>query len=1125
MQIIEASIRRPVMVTVAVLLIAIFGSLLVQRVPVQLTPNVDQPMVTITTNWIGASPQEVVREIVEEQEEVLKTIEGLREMTSTSNWGSSTVKLEFHIGVDKDKALNEVRDKLRQVPEYPNDVDEPVVQSVTSASQDYIAWMLLTPPPGEAPKPGSFFEGDVTELQDFAEDFIKPELERAEGVSEVMVFGGREREMQVRIDLQKLAARGMTVEQCIAALQKENADLTAGAIEAGKLETSVRVVGQYADPESILNTVVAYSQQGTPVYVRDIATARIGFKRQTSMVRSQGVPVMAIAAKRETGSNVLEVMSHLKQAIVKVNEQVLQPRGWNLELRQVYDQTIYINDAVSAARSDLIMGSLLAAVVLFLTLRSVGATLVVLVAIPISIVGTFVGMALTGRSLNVISMAGLTFAVGMGIDNCIVVLENIFRHREMGKDRFQAAFDGTKEVWGAIVAATLTNIAVFLPIVFIQDEAGQLFRDLAIALTFSFILYLLVSPTVIPMLASLFLRKMPSSMVQKDTSSVPQTRLGRITQPIARLSTRMSEGFYHLVLWFTRGIIRRVAMFVVMVVGAYFASIWLMPPSDYLPAGNQNLLFGILAPPPGYNLNEFRSMAEDHIEKQLRPWWEAAPGTPEMAELQEQWLKNRDEVAIPGMLQQVEETRNAMKDAPPEAVAAAIAPIEAQIHQLQRTEPPSGIDNFFYVTVNSTIFMGATAADRQNPTPLLNLFNKAVSGIPGTFGQFFQFPIFQSEETGNSLSISLRGDENDRVLKAAEAMQGTMGGIFKVYVRAEPANFNLGRPEVRVDPDRVRSAAAGTDTAAIRTLSAVAVEGAVLGDYRDLGRSIDLTLMSDRRYSVPQLADVPMATRDGRVIPMGSVVNLVQISSPQQINRIEEQPAVTLTLPLAAGQTIQEASETLRTSVIEPLREAGVLTPDITVRATGNADRLEEFLGSFIPGFVLAGVVCYLLMAALMENFIYPLVIIMSVPVAMVGGFLGLAILHHFVPTATLDVLTMLGFVILIGTIVNNPILIVYQTLNYTREGMERNKAIALSTQTRVRPIFMSVITSVAAMVPLVVMGGAGSELYRGLGAVVVGGLLLSTIFTLIITPTLMSLMMDLSEGIMGLRRKFSRAG
>ncbi len=1137
MNIIERSIRLPVTVTVAVMLVLIFGGLGLLNTPIQLTPNVDQPVISVTTTWFGASPQEMVREVAEEQEKVLKGVSGLREMSSSNMEGRTELRLEFAVGVDKEAALNEVRDKLRQVPDYPAEVDEPIIEAIDSSNQDYIAWMLLIQrePPGTRGLPREGYNGDVASLGDFLEDELQPVLERAEGIEHIRIFGGREREMQVRVNMQALAARGLTLDQLIQALQDENADITAGTIAEGKRETSIRVVGQYEAPDQIMNTVIAYSDQGAPTYVADVATVELDFKKEVAFVRSMGEPVVAIAAQREVGANVLDAMAALKEQIKVANETILEPTNWGLELVQVYDQTVYIWDALYQARNNLLIGAILAAVVLFVTLRSVGATTVVLVAVPISVMGTFLGLWLTGRNINVITMAGLTFAVGMGIDNAIVVLENIFRHREMGKDRIQAAIDGTREVWGAIVAATLTNVVVFLPMVFIQEEAGQLFRDIAVALTISFFFYLFVAPTVMPMLTTWFLRRMPAGL-QDDESKGNQTVLGRVTRPVGLFEKWVSQKFHDMVIWLTRGVWRRVVLVLTLVVLATLGSWWLMPPRDYLPAGNQNLVFGILLPPPGYSRDEFRSMAY-HVENILKPWWEVGPrpGDSEevleqkrqrLQELQAGWRQHVDQNVIPALEKQIAAAEQAVAAGAMsrEQADKATEQPRAILAGLRYAPPPPPIDNFFFVNFGNIAFMGASAnhEDAANVSSLGFLMNGSIEGIPGTFGFFQQAPIFRTDRFGSGLTIHVTGPNNDQVLATAAIMQGVLMEVFSTYPQSDPNNFNLGRSEVQIVPDRVRAAAAGVPTSLIRTALAVAVDGRVVGDYRYQGRAVDLTVVTDRpreTHRTEDLGDVPLATVNGEIAPLGSVVQFIQTSAPQQINRIEEQPAVSFNVQLPPAMTIQQAAEMIETRVAE-MRDAGIITPEIRIITAGSADRLRTFMRAFLPGFILAAVVTYLLMASLFESFLHPFVIILTVPFGMFGGFVGLALLHWFVPTTKLDVLTMLGFVILIGTIVNMPILIVHQALNNIANGMDRPRAIAFSTQTRVRPIFMSIITSVAGMSPLVIFGGAGSELYRGLGAVIVGGLLLSTFFTLFITPTLMSLALDIMDG---LRRLFRR--
>ncbi|NUQ48735.1 MAG: efflux RND transporter permease subunit, partial [Phycisphaerae bacterium] len=497
MNLIQICLRRPVGVSVGVLLTVLFGLLALFSIPVQLTPNVDVTVVTVTTRWSGANPQEIEREIVDRQEEQLRSVNGMEKMTSASRDNEATITLEFYPGVTKSDALRDVADKLRQVSGYPVEVDEPTIQAADQSVDNPIAWLILYPAPGE--------EERVTELYDFADDNIKPYLDRVPGVASVNIYGGKEREVQVRVDAGRLASRGLTFSDVQQALRRQNVNASAGFSSEGKRDYTVRAVGQYESLDEIRDTVIAYTPGG-PVYVRDVAEVRDSFKRAFSMVRSKGTTVLAFPVRREVGTNVLTVMAGVRAAIERVNKEVLSARGMRLELTQVYDETVYINQSIAMVRNNIIYGGTLAVVVLMLFLRNWRATLAVALSIPISVIATFLVVVGAGRTLNVISLAGIAFAVGMVVDNCIVVLENIYRHRQMGKDVMTSCFDGTNEIWAAVLASTLTTMAVFIPVIFVEQEAGQLFRDISIATAAAVALSLVVAVTVTPVLASRLLR-------------------------------------------------------------------------------------------------------------------------------------------------------------------------------------------------------------------------------------------------------------------------------------------------------------------------------------------------------------------------------------------------------------------------------------------------------------------------------------------------------------------------------------------------------------------------------------------------------------------------------------------
>ena len=1136
MGIIRFAINNPVKIAVGVILIVLFGFVAILRVPMQLTPDVDRPVISVKTTWVGASPQEIESEIVDRQEDKLKNVTGLKKMTSTASQGQATITLEFPVGIDWSIAYRNVSDKLRQVTGYPEEIDEPTITATDSGMDKTIAWMMMYAKDGE----------DVAPLKTFIIEKVKPILERAEGIAEVDVYGGRDREIQIEIDAEGLAARALTFRDVERALRQQNVNVSAGTITQGKRDYTYRTVGEFRTLEDIEQTVVAY-RDGGPVYIRDIARVIDGFKKPVSFVRSKGRFVLALPARRETGANVLSAMESLKKQIAKVNAEVLEPRGLGLELTQVYDETKYIISARNLVVTNIFFGGLLAIIVLVVFLRSASATGIVTVAIPISVIGTFLVIRLLNRSLNVVMLAGMAFAVGMVVDNAIVVLENIYRHRSMGKSRPQAALDGAREVWGAVLASTLTTMAVFIPVITIEEEAGQLFKDIAIAISSAVAMSLLVSVLVIPPLAARFLSTSRASRRADEDGEAGGWRLGMW---IASLVETL-----------LRGVGRRIAVVVGLSLFAVLGSILLMPSTEYLPAGNKNLVFGFLFSPPGYSIEEFRRMSEivqegdpDDPFDGLRPRWEAET----MAD-----VEHLAKVDIP--LGRSGETVRTV------------------------TAPP--IDNFFYVSFDGGAFMGCTAKDPTNVKPLVYVMKEAGGRVPGVFAVFHQSSLFASGlRGGGSVDLEIRGDDRAEVVAAAKAARRRIMELGYDRPTGTPANFDLGRPEIQLVPDRTKSADLGLDVRDVGFIVRACIDGAFVGEFNDRGDKVDMALKvaGTAGASMDQIGQIPIYTASGHIVPLATTIDFRRTTAPQQITHIEEMNSVTLSVTPPLGVPLQETMRRLEEEVVAPLRAQGIISKGIITGMAGTADKLTQTqralvgdfrglatrpkipglsvgaslvvialalavaviavrfirggrwatrvaLGGIVvggvaffvanPGFaemalqsraVLALLITYLLMAALFESFAYPFVIMFSVPLAAVGGFAALRIVHEVSwydissPIQQLDVLTMLGFVILVGIVVNNAILIVHQALNNMRDGgMDPKAATIRSVQTRTRPIFMSALTSIFGMLPLVIMTGPGSELYRGLGSVVLGGLLVSTLFSLLVVPVMFTLFLD----------------
>ncbi|MCG3126668.1 MAG: Multidrug export protein AcrF [Phycisphaerae bacterium] len=1116
MDLIRICVDRPVAVAVGVLLLVMFGLLSLFQLPVQLTPDVDVPVLTVSTYWPGANPQEVEREIIDRQEDQLRSVRGLRKMTSTSKDNTGVVTLEFYRGVDKYQAQREINDKLGQVQGYPIEVEEPVVQLQNEEMNNIIAWLILYPGQGRD-------DDEVRKLRDFAEDFIKPYLDRVPGVAGVPVYGGFEREVQIRVDAGQLAARGITFRELETALRQQNADISAGTRMQGKRDYAVRTVGQFESLDEIRNTVIA-STAGGPVYVRDVAEVRQAYKDPEGFVRSNGQYVLALPVRAEVGSNVVAVMADLKKAIAKVNEEVLRGRGMDLELVQVYDQTLYIQHAIDMVQSNIVYGSALVLGLLLAFLRSWRATAVLALTIPVSIIGTFVVIVLLGRTLNVISLAGIAFAVGDVVDSAYVVLENIFRHRQSGKPIRAAVLDGTREVWGAVLASTLTTMAVFLPVIFIQEEAGQLFRDISIAEVVAVGLSMLVAVTVIPPLAVRLLQRRGGPRFAVEDKPLTGGVKAATRDPILRLAGLTAD----LVDRLNHHRVARALVIAGMTIGSFVLARFLIPESTYLPAGNQNLVFGFLLTPPGYNNAEFERMGRT-VEQGIRRYWEVQPGSPEQGELDRQWVRQVDAMLAANQL--------------PELMNGQLSRLERDRAQREWLTPPPLINQFFFVSWAGGCFMGATSRDEAKVKPLVRLLQTSGGSIPGTFPIFFQAQLF-TFGGGNNAEIQIRGDDLEKVTAAAKAMQMACMLQFGGFPQPDPANFDQGRPELRIVPDRERAGALGLTVRDIGFVVEACVDGALLGDYRVAGGdTIDISLyvQGQKDRATREIAQVPLYTPIGRVVPLSAGAQLVDTTALEQINRIERQRSVSLTItppeamPLEAViRRIQGTPEkNFEDGIAGELRRTGQIDPSITVSLTGNADKLAAARNSLIGEWkgwswqsltnILSGkallsvLVVYLLMCALYESWLYPFVIMFSVPLAVFGGFLGLSLCHWGTlmttdqPVQQLDVLTFLGFIMLTGLVVKNAILLVEQSLVYLRdEHMPIRQAVREAVRVRVRPVFMTSLTSIVGLLPLAILPGAGSELYRGLASVILGGMFVSTLGTLVLVPCVLTAVIEL---------------
>ena len=1044
-------IHNGISVSVLGMALLLFGLLALFKLPIQLTPDVSAPVISVETRYPGATPEDIEQDIIIEQEQFLKSLPGLEKMTSTASMGSAEIELEFSVGTDQQENIIRVNNALAQVANYPENVDEPSITTST-ASEQPVAWISVRARPDHEPPV------NVRDAFDYISDYIKPRFERLPGIASVRgVFGGTPRQMQVLLDPVKLADRGIPISKVREAIRSRNRDISGGDLDEGKRRFNIRTVGRYETANDIENTIIDI-QDGTPVYLRDVGYARLGHAEMRTFIRQDAQPALAFGPQRERGSNLLVVMDKVQATIRELNEGVLRDQG--LFLTQVTDSTLYVRDAVDMVRVNLLFGGALALGILMIFLRHTRSIIIVGMAIPLCVIGSFFIINASGRSINVISLAGLAFSIGVVLDASIVVLENIYRHRAMGKDPFEAAYDGANEVWTAILSSTLTNIVVFTPIITLADEAGQIFRDLAIAIVSANVLALVVSILIIPAMAARLLTRMPS-LEATGFKGALQRLFG-----LAILAERIYDGpLRGMLAWLMRGVAQRLALAAALLALAMVGLVIFMPKTEYLPNGNRQAIVGILIPPQGYGLPEISAIGEE-LERRVQHLLEAEPAAYDAGEI----------------------------EAPP-------------------------LKYFFFAAFRNRMFLFTRPKKPAHVSAVPNALQRIMRDVPGTIAFALQLSIFSRDIMGS------RAIDVDVIGPDVKALTGiAQQAFFKVPqvlpgARPEPKpGIEVGQPQMTIKPDWERAAQLGIDVQDIGYTAWVLGDGAYVDDYYYNGDKMDLYMYSTMGSfdTLSNFEAIRMATRNGDTVPLSDIAQIHFTYGLEQIRRVNDQRAVTLRITPPGDISLEEAIQLVQSGIIGALQSEGKIPPGYTMRISGTSDKLAGISKKLSTDFILALVLTYLTMVLVFRHWGHPFTVMLAVPIGLTGGVLGLALLNQYLrivsPGAiqSLDVLTMLGFVILLGSVINNPILIVQQAMNFMSQGMDAPEAIVESTLSRVRPILMTTGTTIFGLMPLVLNPGAGSELYRGLGVVMFGGLLLGTVTTIVFIPAVMSLMLDL---------------
>ena len=1029
----EKMVRHGILIAVATLIVTVLGLVAATRIPVQMIPDLEVRTISVRTIWPGATPQDVEKEILIEQEEQLRSVPGLQRIVSSASFGRARVELEFPFGIDLNNTLIDVINALNRVSDYPDNVDEPRIYATSFSSNSFMYFRVM-------PLSGNPRNLDMAPLQDFVRDNVASRLETVPGVSEVSTYGGAPRQIQVLVDPVRLAERNLSMGQVRNAIRERNRDISGGEIESGKRRYLLRTVGRFKDVEELEQVIVDASGDAL-IRLGEIAEIRLGHFEIDRFFYTDGGSALGMSVRRQAGSNVIDIKRQMMPLVDELNRDLLNPAG--MQLRLLADDVGYVESSIYNVWTNLLIGAALASLVMFLFLRRFSVTLIGVMGIPICTIAAFTGLILAGRTINVISLAGVAFAIGMTLDNSIVVLESIENAWQRGLDRWSAAVEGVRKVWPAVLASTLTTVLVFVPIAFIEQEAGQLYSDVAIAISASIVASMLVAIAVIP------------------AASVQVFRGEGEAAPAVRGWRRLVTGS---VGWMIGSRLRRAGV-IALVVGACASIIvYLTPPAEYLPEGEEPKMFANLAPPTGYNLDTMIQIGNE-IQDYMLPFLDHDP---------ERF--GRGETEMPALL-------------------------------------------YVNISVQATrLFVIAQPKNPQDIKALMDAVNRKFESYVGMRSFVSRGSIITSNSGGTrSIDLDISGPELAGIYRVARVIEARARDVLgKPRVRSQPRSLTLSQPMIEIRPYWDRLQQTGLSAADMGFTVAALTDGAYVDEFFIDDEKIDIYAYSaaGKNAALDTLDQLPIYTPARAVVPLASLADIVESVDTSEIRRVDGRRTVTLSIIPPENIALETGLEIVKRDVVRSLQDAGEIPSNVKILISGASDALEATRQSLSANYLIALAIIYLVLVAILNNWGYPLLIMTTIPLGIASGIVGLWLMNQVGAALPLlglsainqsfDMITMLGFLILMGTVVNNPILIVHQSMvNFRDQGMAAGEAVREAVAIRLRPIAMTTLTTVCGLAPLVLIPGEGTELYRGLGAIVLFGLVGTAIVTLTFLPAL----------------------
>jgi HAE1 family hydrophobic/amphiphilic exporter-1 len=1015
--IIDFCIRRPIAVTMLFMLTILFGIISLFNLKLDLYPDITSPILFVSTEYKGASPEEIETIVTKPLEEALTSVPNVKEVSSTSSPEQSVIVLEVNYGTDMDFTALTVRERIDLVKGYfPDDVENPTVFKFDPSMMPI---MFMSVSSGRS----------LADTTEFLDDQVTPRLERIPGIASVDIYGGLEREIRVEVSRDRLAAYNLPITMVERALQSENVNMPGGVSKKGETEFLIRTLGQFRKVEELVHLPITLPTGGT-IPLSEVAHVKDDYQEQIHYSRLDDHPSVMLSIRKESDANTVQVTQRLRKELQKIGSEY----GDLFKPNIIFDQAKEIENSLSGVRDNAIFGALLAVLILWFFLRNLRTTSIIGVAIPISIVVTFAILYFSDMTLNIVSMGGLALGVGMLVDNSIVVLENIYRHRQEGKSRAIAAKEGASEVAMAIVASTLTTVVVFLPIVFVQGLTAQIFREMALTVCFSLLASLIVSLTLVPMLSSKFMK-----LSAKDKEFAAQVRDNEESYHLGRV-----EGVYRSLLNFAI----HHKLIIVLVACVVFAL-------GFLP-----FLFGIKM--------EFMATAksDEYMIDIKLPTGTVLEKTDSIASQIETFLERFPEI---------------------ESVSTRIGS-EGSGWMTGRTTEAANI------RVN-------LLDNKKDRTPgIMEDTRKFVSTITGAEilvteskarggGGFGSSPI-SIEISGPDLD--LLGDFSNQAVSIIKGIEGT---------REVRSSLKEGRPELQLIIDREKANLYGLSAGEIASVVRTAYQGSVPTRLRLGGNEYDIRVQFTEadRLQVTELSSLMIQSAKGYTVPLTEVVKTFPTKGPSEITRKNQTRIVTIT-----GQLHQRDIGSVNKEIEEALKKQIILPAQYSINMGGEAEEMWESFGSLILALILAVIFVYMVMAIQYESLLHPFTIMLSLPLTVFGVTWSL-----WLTGRALNVSGFIGIIMLAGIVVNNAIVLVDYIETLRGRGLSRQEAILKAGPTRLRPVLMTTLTTVLAMIPMAIGFGEGGELQAPLATVVIGGLTFSTLLTLIAIPVMYLLIDD----------------